>query len=194
MFFSCEGISNLLTFVGLPTNELLVDTHPADTTALLSSIMNEKVQPKSFGEFRISLLLQNLILHLGREKLSAGEDIEQTPVRKEMRKTLEHLRQKIYMEPQNEWNIDQMACAIGVSAGWFTSLYKEFFGTTPKHDILLARIEKAKNLLLYDYSILDHIASACGFKNEYHFSSAFKKLVGVPPGIYRSREGSFKAP
>ena len=58
------------------------------------------------------------------------------------------------------------------------------FGMGIKQYIAYCRIEKAKQLLLEEYSILE-IAEACGYGEYNYFCKVFKKATGMSPTEYR---------
>jgi AraC family transcriptional regulator len=55
----------------------------------------------------------------------------------------------------------------------------------PHHYLIVHRIEAAKRGLIDAKESLADIALACGFADQSHFTATFRKLVGVPPGIWR---------
>ena len=50
------------------------------------------------------------------------------------------------------------------------------------------RLTLAQDLLERTVLPLDEIASRCGFANAFSFSRAFRKVRGIPPGIYRKKQ------
>jgi transcriptional regulator GlxA family with amidase domain len=71
--------------------------------------------------------------------------------------------------------------------GQFYNCYTLFFKTTPKADIIGARIEKAKNLLTNQELKVHQVSEMCGFKNVCHFSRCFKKRTNFSPCEYVER-------
>lgn len=70
------------------------------------------------------------------------------------------------------------------SPSYVTHKFKEIYGES-FHDYLnYLRMEKARNLLK-NHSI-DQTYAQCGFKNRYHFSKVFKKMMGVTPKKYQN--------
>ena len=63
------------------------------------------------------------------------------------------------------------------------------FGMGIKQYIAYCRIEKAKQLLLEDYSILE-VAEACGYGEYNYFCKVFKKATGLSPSEYRKVKGN----
>ncbi len=54
---------------------------------------------------------------------------------------------------------------------------------TPHAFLLNSKINKAKEMLKDDYSIVD-VALECGFFDQSHFTRNFKSLYGTTPGQY----------
>ena len=63
--------------------------------------------------------------------------------------------------------------------------FTRYFGTPPHRYILQRRIEQAKERLRNSDQPLADIATETGFSSQSHFSSAFKRSVGVSPDVYR---------
>ncbi len=98
------------------------------------------------------------------------------------------LRERIYSNPQEDWNIDSMCRDLILSRGYFQKLYTRCFGISFTQDVINSRIELSKRLLSStDYSIA-YIADQSGYSNYVHFMHQFKKNVGITPTEYRRRK------
>lgn len=98
------------------------------------------------------------------------------------------LRERIYSNPQEDWNIDSMCRDLILSRGYFQKLYTRCFGISFTQDVINSRIELSKRLLSStDYSIAN-IADQSGYTNYVHFMHQFKKIVGITPTEYRKRK------
>ena len=73
---------------------------------------------------------------------------------------------------------------INRSPSYVTHKFKELYSESFHHYLNNARIAKAKTLL--KGHAIDRIYTECGFKNRYHFSKVFKKMVGTTPKKYQS--------
>lgn len=99
-----------------------------------------------------------------------------------------NLRERIYSNPQEDWNIDTMCRDLILSRGYFQKLYTRCFGISFTQDVINSRIELSKRLLAStDYSIA-YIADQSGYSNYVHFMHQFKKIVGITPTEYRRRK------
>lgn len=68
----------------------------------------------------------------------------------------------------------------------FIRLFKASTGQTPHQYVLSFKIKKAKALLKAGKTSLTDIAYSLGFSDASHFSSVFRRLVGVAPSRYRN--------
>lgn len=72
-----------------------------------------------------------------------------------------------------------------LSKFYFIKAFKNHTGKTPYNYLLELRINKAKELLKNSTFSVTEIYFLCGFVNHSHFTSAFKKKVGMSPSMYR---------
>ena len=80
-----------------------------------------------------------------------------------------------------------LAAEAGLSMFHFARVFKQAVGVTPYHFVRDRRIDRARALLLDESLDLCHVAAACGFANQSHFTAAFSKIAGVSPGRFRRR-------
>ena len=100
------------------------------------------------------------------------------------------LRQTIYNTPEKKWNITDIAASFSLSNGYFHLLYKNTFGTTCHKDVILSRLDHAKELLAFSNESIYQIASRCGYDTEEHFLRQFRKYVTMTPSEYRAKNKS----
>lgn len=62
------------------------------------------------------------------------------------------------------------------------------FGMPPLRYLTLARIERAKHLLLAPDARVEHIATTLGYRDPTHFSRIFRDVTGLAPWPWRRRE------
>lgn len=81
--------------------------------------------------------------------------------------------------------VQELAQELRLSAGRFSRNFKARFGQSPRVWIGLQRIRRAKTLMLESQTSLSEIALECGFADQAHFTNAFRRAVGMPPGAWR---------
>lgn len=68
---------------------------------------------------------------------------------------------------------------------YLSQLYSSVEGITIEHFIILHKIEKAKELLVYNELTLSQIAWELGYSSVAHLSNQFKKVTGLTPGKFK---------
>ena len=101
------------------------------------------------------------------------------------RERLLSLHCAVYSHPELAWNIERMAAELNVSRSHFQRLYSEMFHTSCVDDVIHARIEKAKRLLLTTEQKIRDIAEQCGYLNVSHFMRQFRSKTGVTAKFFR---------
>lgn len=97
-----------------------------------------------------------------------------------------NLRTRIYNNPKEFQNVDQIASELSFSKSWFQHNYKKIFGVSVISDIINSRLSYAKRLLNTTDMPLKKIAEYCGYNNEHHFIRQFKQKHGITPSKYRN--------
>lgn len=74
---------------------------------------------------------------------------------------------------------------VGLERSYFSKIFHQFTGMTAQNYLLHVRIQRSRLLLeRTDYTVRE-ICSYVGMKDEYYFSRAFKRSVGLSPAQYR---------
>ncbi len=103
---------------------------------------------------------------------------------------LYRLRRDILSQPQLDWNIPDISKNLGISKSHLQRLYREFFSTSIKDEIISARMGKAMQLLAHTDFKVQEIAEHCGYNNENHFMRQFKEKLGVTALQYRKNHAN----
>ena len=69
---------------------------------------------------------------------------------------------------------------------YLSNLFSEVEGTTIEKYYIAQRIEKVKELLVYDELSLAQIADILGYSSAAYLSGQFKKVTGLTPTFYKS--------
>lgn len=82
---------------------------------------------------------------------------------------------------------------LGMDYHYLTTLFSTVEGITIEKYAILQRIEKVKELLMYDEKSLSEIAYEMGYSSVQHLSQQFKKVTGLTPTQFKSlRENNRK--
>ena len=77
---------------------------------------------------------------------------------------------------------------------YLTTLFTSVEGVTIEKYTILQRIEKVKELLMYDELSLSEIADQLGYSSVQHLSQQFKKITGSTPSQFRSLKENRRKP
>jgi AraC-like DNA-binding protein/ligand-binding sensor protein len=82
-------------------------------------------------------------------------------------------------------SLREIADVSGLSAPYFSTIFKEEMGENLSGYLNRLRVERAAAMLLTTNLSISGIASACGFEDQSWFSKIFKNNTGYTPGKYR---------
>ena len=77
---------------------------------------------------------------------------------------------------------------------YLSSLFSSIEGITIEKYAILQRIEKAKELLIYDELTLSEIADRLGYSSVQHLSLQFKKITGLTPSHFKQLKENKRKP
>jgi AraC-like DNA-binding protein len=80
---------------------------------------------------------------------------------------------------------DYISTKLGYDYTYLANIFSEVKGTTIQQFIIIHKIEKAKELLLYDELNLTEIAYKLHYSSVAHLSNQFKKITGLTPSFYK---------
>lgn len=134
-------------------------------------------------EPRLSKLeIMHLILDIF-EKINMQRDLEQKKVdRVDFRQILDYIEMNLLYDRLSP---DVICSSFFMSRSTLLRLFDKNVGTTPKHYIVLQRIEYAKQLLLGGISV-ERIANILHFSDSQHFRRVFRQVCGCSPTQWRN--------
>ena len=167
-----------------------VENHLNDVLgkSLANQLKIALMRPKSvFGDqYYIGLLTWALINHLTRLNRSYFNDqspgqLKITPMQ------LGKLKQYVRDHLDEKITVAELARVIDLSEGYFYEAFKYTTSMTPYRYISTSKMEKAKEMLLFETTSVINVGMAVGYDNPAYFSKIFKKEVGVSPSQFRWR-------
>jgi len=84
-------------------------------------------------------------------------------------------------------SLKEIAAASGLSAPYFSTVFKDEMGENLSNYLNRLRVEKAAAMLVTSDISISDIAVTCGFEDQSWFSKIFKNNTGLTPGKYRER-------
>ena len=78
-----------------------------------------------------------------------------------------------------------LSSMLGYDYNYLSNLFSEVKGTTIEHFIISHKIERAKELLIYNELTLTEIAEKLHYSNVAHLSNQFKKVTGLTPTFFK---------
>ena len=141
------------------------------------------------GSFRDPLVAEHHALNLAAviafvERNGLGEPSVARWMTPRRRRTIEAL---IEDKLETALTLEELAAAIGLSAGYFARAFKAAMGKPPHSYIIDRRIARARLLLRARGADLSEIAYACGFASHAHMTAQFRHRLGVTPTMLRVR-------
>lgn len=96
-------------------------------------------------------------------------------------------RIKRYIDSQVNFGVtlEDIERQFNINKSYIIHLFKRSYNTTPKQYILQKKIEAAKMLLTTKENQIKEISVILCFSSSQHFSSVFKRIVGMTPDEYR---------
>lgn len=170
----------------LAANGLQFDTvyYPKSTdfiTQIMHELENEFYSSNKSRDKLLDIKFTELMIKLGRAVSGYSEiDLDRA-----VKERFYKLRERVFSSLNENWCIERMASMVGFGPSRFFTVYKALFGISPVNDLIHARIEKAKNLLLDGGKGICEISDALGYENTTHFIRQFKSKTGLSPTAYR---------
>jgi AraC family transcriptional regulator len=106
-------------------------------------------------------------------------------------KIIEEIKQAVLeylnlgMDSQNYKLSSFITNKIAYDYSYLSDLFSSVEGKTIEQYFILQRIEKVKELLVYDQLSLTEISYQTGFSSVHHLSSQFKKVTGLTPSHFK---------
>ena len=85
----------------------------------------------------------------------------------------------------------KVAEEAGMSRTAFSTHFREVIDHSPMEYLGLWRMRLARELLTNTSESIGQIGEKLGYSNEAAFRSAFRKIVGYPPGRFRKRDQQY---
>lgn len=89
-------------------------------------------------------------------------------------------------EPPEQKYSDYLATKLECDYTYVSNLFSEVTGSTLQQFIIVNKIERAKELIIYNELSIKEIAFKLHYSSVPHFSNQFKKITGLSPIFFKS--------
>ena len=98
-----------------------------------------------------------------------------------LRRVTEHIQAHL----DQDLTLAQLGAVVYMSRYHFARLFQHSTGLPPQRFVVRQRIDRAVRLLAPPALSIAHISQVVGFRTPSHFSTAFRRIIGVTPSAYR---------
>lgn len=175
------GAAELVRRYGVPTETLL---YPGDCSFITSAICEIELEINSSRVHRLELAdaaSEMLLIRLSR---ACAGGTEARAVNPELGALLHRFRSGLFARLGEPWTVERMAEEMHMSPSRFYAVYKAQFDVSPMNDLIQARIDAAKSVLVGSDISVARLAERLGYASVTHFSRQFRQRTGVSPRTY----------
>ncbi|MGM0664419.1 MAG: helix-turn-helix domain-containing protein [Thermodesulfobacteriota bacterium] len=158
---------------------ILSATHSLKCSETCANLSTQGYFVKPYDKVELSKKLASLILTKdGQHAKENEEQVRDPTVREALKYVFENCHRSISSK--------DVASFVCLSRNHFAEKCKRETGYTPSRHIKMARVEKAKRMILKNPSLkLGDVAQRSGFSDAYHFSKAFKHCMSQSPSEFK---------
>ncbi len=179
--FSCKGNNEFFSRMGWGEDKIYnVGVHNS-YIELFSEIIQELQLKPPFCEDRLKLLMQQLMLQMGRNR------IREKNIMVSYKREVEDAIQTFNRLPEEDFTIKQFTKDHGLNYYRFIDTFTQYVGISPRQYIINIRMTKAKDLLVNSLFQISEVARLSGYENPLYFSRLFKKTWGMSPKEYKKQ-------
>lgn len=167
----------------IETNALFYPENTEEIHWLLKKIYQEYLNGFTYSERMVDAYVRQLLIVLYRGQQERVPSGQQENIYSEM----VALRGQMLGNCGQPWTVEQLCAMLNIGKSKLYKYYTLFFNSTPREDLILARIQKAKYLMTNEAMSIKQAAYEAGFGNICHFNRIFKAQCGCTPGEYREQ-------
>jgi AraC-like DNA-binding protein len=164
-----------------------------DQLSLAIGLLSEEVRNPQLGsetavhgllDVLFAYLTRQIVAHQGKKPETWSHAVADAQIRRSV--------ELLHSDLTRDWTLNELAREVGLSRAGFAQKFREAMGDTPLHYLTTVRMQRAMGLLSGSDDKLDVVAAAVGYSDAFGFSKVFKKVVGVSPREFRTRDEAEK--
>lgn len=175
-----EKSALLLKDLGVEENKLLHISNGSSITKIMAELEYEFFSNHKFSEEIMDLKFKELIYSILRNSTTT-ENVKYNPLDIQ---TITDVREKMMLNIDKHWTTTKLAKSAQMSHSKFHYIYKTYFGISPIDDLINARIQLAKDILVSENITIRELAAKLGYSDVTHFIRQFTSKVGISPKQY----------
>lgn len=149
----------------------------------VSVVLGEAIAEGTFDDEKLAALSRNL-QNIGFELISDKKTELIEKIKTEIIKLIHYQKE---MDGHINYS-SHLSKVLNFDYTYLSNLFSSVTGTTIEQFIINQRIEKVKELLVYDELTLSEIAWQTGYSSVQHLSNQFKKRIGMSPSAYKKMQ------
>lgn len=176
VYVNPEITASLMNEFNLPWNILIRTGFPEILTPFIKRMQKELTVDDKFSERMIINQLSDMLATVARIlHQTTMLNNEMTSMERRYYLKFRALRQEMLDNCSNDYSLTILAEKVRLSKERFAVLYRQFFGATPRAELIKARLIIARRLLITTHMNIQEIAKHCGWDDIHYFSRIFRK-------------------
>jgi len=102
--------------------------------------------------------------------------------RSRLRRVAHYIQQNL----DKDLSLAELAAVVSMSPYHFARLFKDSTGLPPHRFVVRQRIARARGVLATPELSIAQVSRMVGFRTPSHFTTVFRRLLGITPGAYRT--------
>jgi AraC family transcriptional regulator, arabinose operon regulatory protein len=144
-------------------------------------LIDNRVTQRPTSSIKIqSALFEMIAYYIDNAIMNTDDDVQHSSINK-LVETIRYIDANL----DKEMTIHELSQTAHFHPNYFMRFFKTHLGVSPMRYIYDRRLEKAKELLVCRSLSINEVARTTGFNDASHFSTSFKKHVGVSPSEFR---------
>ena len=179
--FTGRRALSLLRELGFITGVVAQVFPPGKFVVAFDRLIDAGFSTSQLAGRQASLLLESLLVLCAESRLPGG------PTAGNTRAFATYRRCRDVIDGTNPANVAEAATACHVDPAYLSRLFRRFLSCGPHDYLARRRMEAATRWLAQPGRLVKEVADEFGFADAYHFSRAFKRFHGIPPGEFQRR-------
>ncbi|MCS7034990.1 MAG: AraC family transcriptional regulator [Phycisphaerae bacterium] len=169
----------LLRRCGLPPGAIVRTGSPAEVMALMDELIRNGMRSSPWSDRICRALFEAVMYKIGESAVALSKAAGLAFG------TYQRCRETLIDQALSLESIQQLADHCGVDKTYLCRLFRRFDHESPYRKLMRLRMQEAAARLRRSPVTIKELAADFGFADQYHFSRAFKRVMGMPPSRLR---------